>query len=78
MQHYAALGGDSRGAQAVNLEAGDKPADVYTGVADLVNLIIDRDAAAGKNIAQMVQGKVSRKVVKQSVSGCPDHDVKRC
>ncbi len=72
MQHYAALGGDSRGAQAVNLEAGDKPADVYTGVADLVNLIIDRDAAAGKPIAQVVQGKVSRKVVKQSVSGRAD------
>ncbi len=68
MQHYAALGGDQRGAKAVNLEAGDKPADVYTGIADLVNAIVDKDAAQGKAWAQVVQGKVSRKVVKQTVS----------
>jgi DNA-directed RNA polymerase len=71
MQHYAALGGDTRGARAVNLDAGDKPADVYTGVADLVNEIINRDAAAGKEFAKVVQGKVTRKVVKQSVSWRP-------
>jgi DNA-directed RNA polymerase len=67
MQHYAALGGDTQGAKAVNLEGGDKPADVYTHIADLVNLIVDRDAAEGKVLAIAAKGKVLRKVVKQTV-----------
>lgn len=67
MQHYAALGGDTQGARAVNLEGGDKPADVYTHIADLVNLIVDRDAAEGKVLAVAAKGKVLRKVVKQTV-----------
>lgn len=67
MQHYAALGGDSQGAKAVNLEGGDKPADVYTHIADLVNLIVNRDAEAGKSLAIAARGKVLRKVVKQTV-----------
>lgn len=67
MQHYAALGGDSQGAKAVNLEGGDKPADVYTHIADLVNVIVNRDAEAGKSLAVAARGKVLRKVVKQTV-----------
>ncbi|KAK3104236.1 DNA-directed RNA polymerase, partial [Teratosphaeriaceae sp. CCFEE 6253] len=34
LQHYAALGGDTIGARQVNLEPGDRPADVYTAVAE--------------------------------------------
>ena len=30
LQHYAALGRDEKGGQAVNLMPGPKPADVYT------------------------------------------------
>ncbi|KAF7725888.1 DNA-directed RNA polymerase [Apophysomyces ossiformis] len=67
LQHYAALGGDLAGARAVNLAPSDKPADVYTGVADMVNKQIEQDAAAGDELAQLLQGKVSRKVVKQTV-----------
>lgn len=67
LQHYAALGGDLVGAHQVNLDAGDRPSDVYSGVAKLVNEIIDEDAAKGDAIAQMLQGKVTRKVVKQTV-----------
>lgn len=67
MQHYAALGGDVQGAKAVNLVGGDRPADVYTRIADLVNEIINQDAAAGKSFAQIAQGKITRKVVKQTV-----------
>ncbi|XP_057809698.1 DNA-directed RNA polymerase 2A-like [Salvia miltiorrhiza] len=33
LQHYAALGKDKPGAAAVNLVAGEKPADVYSGIA---------------------------------------------
>lgn len=67
MQHYAALGGDVRGARAVNLENGDRPADIYTGVADVVNKVIAQDREAGHPVAQLIQGPLGRKVVKQTV-----------
>ncbi|KAI9471856.1 MAG: hypothetical protein EXX96DRAFT_581998 [Benjaminiella poitrasii] len=67
LQHYAALGGDLAGARAVNLSAGDRPADVYTGVADMVNEQINKAAAEGDEFAKMLQGNISRKVVKQTV-----------
>ena len=71
LQHYAALGGDENGAQQVNLAGGDKPADVYTAVADLVNKEIAQDVNSEKeevrNTALALQGKVTRKVVKQTV-----------
>ncbi|PWN45953.1 DNA/RNA polymerase [Ceraceosorus guamensis] len=71
LQHYAALGGDLQGAQQVNLSGGERPSDVYTGVATLVMKQIDRDAAdptsPHQHLAQMLQGKVTRKVVKQTV-----------
>ncbi|OBZ91143.1 DNA-directed RNA polymerase, mitochondrial [Choanephora cucurbitarum] len=67
LQHYAALGGDLAGARAVNLAAGDRPADVYTGVADMVNSTINKSAAEGDEMAKLLQGNISRKVVKQTV-----------
>lgn len=67
MQHYAALGGDVRGAKAVNLERGDRPADIYTGVADLVNAAIAEDRKAGLPMAMLIDGELGRKVVKQTV-----------
>jgi DNA-directed RNA polymerase len=67
MQHYAALGGDARGAKAVNLENGDRPADIYTGVADLVNKVIEKDKAAGVALALLIKEPLGRKVVKQTV-----------
>lgn len=67
LQHYAALGGDLAGAKQVNLSRGDKPADVYSGVADLVIKMLDEEAAKGERLATILQGKVTRKVVKQTV-----------
>lgn len=67
LQHYAALGGDTVGAQQVNLEPSDRPSDVYTGVAEWVKDVVSREAAAGEPIAQMLENKVSRKIVKQTV-----------
>ncbi|KAK2736397.1 DNA-directed RNA polymerase [Myotisia sp. PD_48] len=67
LQHYAALGGDTAGARQVNLEPGDRPSDIYTAVAEHVKTAIARDAKAGDPIAQLLEGKISRKVVKQTV-----------
>ncbi|EXJ78546.1 hypothetical protein A1O1_08947 [Capronia coronata CBS 617.96] len=67
LQHYAALGGDIAGARQVNLEPGDKPADVYTGVCELVKADIREDAAKGDSLAKMLDGRITRKVVKQTV-----------
>ena len=67
LQHYAALGGDSWGASQVNLMPGDRPADVYSAVAKLVQHHVSKDAANGVNFAKAVDGKITRKVVKQTV-----------
>lgn len=67
LQHYAALGGDAFGAQQVNLEPGDRPADIYSGVAGLVRAAIDRDAEEGNETAKVLRTKITRKVVKQTV-----------
>ncbi len=67
LQHYAALGGDTWGAKQVNLEPGDRPADVYSAVADIVRASIAEDAECGDPNAQALLGKIKRKVVKQTV-----------
>lgn len=67
LQHYAALGGDAIGAQQVNLEPSDRPSDVYTGVAEFVKEKVAHEAAQGDPIAQGLEGKITRKIVKQTV-----------
>ncbi|KAI4172859.1 MAG: hypothetical protein LQ343_003266 [Gyalolechia ehrenbergii] len=67
LQHYAALGGDSIGARQVNLEPGDRPSDIYTGVAELVQADATEDARQGNDLAKALEGRISRKVVKQTV-----------
>ena len=67
MQHYAALGGDVRGARAVNLENGDRPADIYTRVVDIVNKVIITDREAGVEAAILIKEPLTRKIVKQTV-----------
>ncbi|KAF5347347.1 hypothetical protein D9756_009879 [Leucocoprinus leucothites] len=67
LQHYAALGGDMKGAQQVNLVAGDKPSDVYSHVGRMVEEVIEKDVLKGEKYALMLQGKITRKVVKQTV-----------
>ncbi|KAJ5165896.1 hypothetical protein N7492_006192 [Penicillium capsulatum] len=67
LQHYAALGGDTIGAQQVNLEPSDRPSDVYTGVSEFVKAKVAEEASAGLEIAQLLNGKISRKIVKQTV-----------
>lgn len=67
LQHYAALGGDEWGAKQVNLEPGDRPADVYSAVAELVNDSLAQDLERGNSYAKLLEGKITRKVVKQTV-----------
>ncbi|KAI0165498.1 DNA-dependent RNA polymerase [Xylariaceae sp. FL1272] len=67
LQHYAALGGDTWGAQQVNLAPGDRPADVYSAVAGLVQEDLSQDVTRGHFIAKAMDGKITRKVVKQTV-----------
>lgn len=67
LQHYAALGGDARGAAQVNLDVSDRPSDVYTHVAKMVEESIARDAERGNEWGIEMKGKIGRKVVKQTV-----------
>lgn len=67
LQHYAALGGDEIGARQVNLEPGDRPADVYTAVAEAVKEEVRKDAEAGNPVAQKLDGRITRKCVKRPV-----------
>ncbi|KAI5288881.1 DNA-directed RNA polymerase [Ascosphaera acerosa] len=72
LQHYAALGGDVVGAQQVNLAPSDRPSDIYSAVAEFVKKSVADDlaGAAGdeaRQLAQMLDGKIARKVVKQTV-----------
>jgi DNA-directed RNA polymerase len=69
LQHYAALGGDARGARQVNLDTTDRPSDVYTYVANMVEKRMQEELERDPNNkrARILIGKVSRKVVKQTV-----------
>eukprot|EP00794_Sanderia_malayensis_P016234 gene16234-17872_t len=67
LQHYAAMGHDKDGAMQVNLIPCEKPQDLYAEVANLVEKKRLADAAQGHNIAMQLEGKVNRKVVKQTV-----------
>jgi len=67
LQHYAALGGDSLGARQVNLEPGDRPSDIYTAVAEMIKKEITEEAAQGSEVAKVLDGNISRKVVKATV-----------
>ncbi|NXD70737.1 RPOM protein, partial [Eolophus roseicapillus] len=67
LQHYAALGRDLIGAISVNLMPCSVPQDVYSAVAQQVEEFRKKDAEHGVKIAQVLQGFISRKVVKQTV-----------
>uniref|UniRef100_M8C8F6 DNA-directed RNA polymerase n=1 Tax=Aegilops tauschii TaxID=37682 RepID=M8C8F6_AEGTA len=66
LQHYAALGRDKLGAVAVNLVSGEKPADVYSGIAARVVEIMKRDAQ--KDPAKDADAARARLLVDQFVS----------
>lgn len=67
LQHYAALGRDDKGAKSVNLYPYSEPQDVYTVIADKVENLRKIDAQNNVHIAQVLEGHISRKVIKQTV-----------
>ncbi|CAK9315095.1 unnamed protein product [Citrullus colocynthis] len=73
LQHYAALGRDTVEAAAVNLVAGEKPADVYSEIAARVHTIMIRDGNKDPTtnpnalLAKILIDQVDRKLVKQTV-----------
>ncbi|ONK78853.1 uncharacterized protein A4U43_C01F240 [Asparagus officinalis] len=73
LQHYAALGRDNLEAAAVNLVAGEKPADVYSGIAarvlDIMMKDSQKDPATNPTalLAKVLIDQVDRKLVKQTV-----------
>lgn len=67
LQHYAALGRDQIGAENVNLHPSPVPQDVYSSVAAMVDESRRKDAANGNVIAQVLEGYIKRKVIKQTV-----------
>lgn len=68
LQHYAALGGDFEGAYQVNLQAADRPQDVYSRVCEIVKEKVQNETDPRHiAVAQLVAPILNRKVVKQTV-----------
>ena len=68
MQHYAAFGRDSDGGRQVNLADSERPGDVYTAILQFVIKDIEEEKdPALIEIAESLKGKVTRKVIKQTV-----------
>jgi DNA-directed RNA polymerase, mitochondrial len=78
LQHYAALGKDKPGGQAVNLLPSERPQDVYSEVLVLVLETLEKDILISPDeeiqalrkkgeCARLIYGKVDRKVIKQTV-----------
>lgn len=74
LQHYSAIGRDEDGARLVNVAPTDKPADVYTAVADaLVPMVEDDSRNSDKIIRWKSKGnKKNEKPVKQVAKECLD------
>lgn len=72
LQHYAALGRDASGAEAVNLVDSSEPQDVYGVVADRFATLVADEAASSTDshqaqYARSLLGHTDRKLVKQTV-----------
>eukprot|EP00834_Sanchytrium_tribonematis_P001977 NODE_54_length_30443_cov_1.442954.p2 type:complete len:1189 gc:universal NODE_54_length_30443_cov_1.442954:14189-10623(-) len=71
LQHYAAIGGDEKGAELVNLKPQEKPADVYTMCANNVLEMVLNDLKSSsektRKLANFMKDKINRKLVKQTV-----------
>ena len=67
LQHYAALGKDIDTGMHVNLLYRDEPGDVYSRVLDTVIDKISIASSNGEPIAKLLEGKLTRKIIKQTV-----------
>lgn len=71
LQNFSAMLKDPVGGKATNLLPSDKPADIYAEVSKVVAARVRRDAEAGVAEAQLWDGNISRKIVKQPVMTLP-------
>jgi DNA-directed RNA polymerase len=71
LQNFSARLKDPIGGKATGLVPGEKPADIYSEVARTAQQIIDRDAAAGNEVAQRWVGKMTRKLAKRNTMTVP-------
>lgn len=67
LQHYAALGKDQIGAESVNLYPFDVPKDVYSEVVSIIENRRQIDAENNVKVAQLLEGFIKRKIIKQTV-----------
>ncbi|KAJ2659690.1 DNA-directed RNA polymerase [Coemansia sp. RSA 1199] len=67
LQHYAAMGRDSKGAHEVNLAMSDRPQDVYSGILRVAERYVNEDAELGVEEALQLKNRLTRKIVKQTV-----------
>ncbi|KAJ2418506.1 DNA-directed RNA polymerase, partial [Coemansia sp. RSA 2524] len=67
LQHYAAMGRDSKGAHEVNLATSDRPQDVYSGILRVAERYVNEDAELGVEEALQLKNRLTRKIVKQTV-----------
>lgn len=71
LQNYSMMLRDEVGGAATNLVPSEKPSDIYTQVANALETIAVRDAAAGVPGAAPWVGKVTRKIAKQPTMTMP-------
>ncbi|KRX08397.1 hypothetical protein PPERSA_08596 [Pseudocohnilembus persalinus] len=71
LQHYAALGRDIEGGRQVNLINSERPGDLYTHVAKMVQKKVEQHAMQPDHkfheIAIKLSGNIARKTIKQTV-----------
>lgn len=72
LQHYAAMLRDTKMAENVNVASREKRGDIYSVVKDYVSELIEVDNKISdkeniKNMSKKINGKITRKMVKQTV-----------
>lgn len=65
LQHFSAMLKDKEGGREVNLLPSDEPSDVYTAVANAVEVCLNDPDLATNQLAQAWKGMVTRKIVKR-------------
>jgi DNA-directed RNA polymerase len=77
LQNFSAMLRDPVGGKATGLVPGERPADIYSQVAQRSQSIIDKDAAGGMEVAQRWVGKMTRKLAKRNTMTVPYGVTKR-
>lgn len=71
LQNYSMMLRDEVGGAATNLVPSEKPSDIYSQVATVLERIVARDAEQGVAEAQAWKGRITRKIAKQPTMTMP-------